>query len=82
MQIRFRKGNVAMKQLYDVISAARLLSISPWTVRSYIHNGKLKPVRLGRRVLLGEDELQRLITESQEQMNALPPQNERNGAKQ
>jgi excisionase family DNA binding protein len=55
-----------MKQLHDVNSAARLLSISPWTVRSYIHEGKLKPVRLGRRVLLEEAELERLITESQE----------------
>jgi excisionase family DNA binding protein len=50
-----------MKQLHNVNSAARLLSISPWTVRSYIHNGKLKPVRIGRRVLLAEDELERLI---------------------
>jgi len=54
-----------MKQLFDVNSAARLLSISPWTVRSYIHNGKLRPVRLGRRVLLEEAELERLITDSQ-----------------
>jgi excisionase family DNA binding protein len=54
-----------MKQLFDVNSAARLLSISPWTVRSYIHNGKLRPVRLGRRVLLEEAELERLITDCQ-----------------
>jgi excisionase family DNA binding protein len=50
-----------MKPLHNVYSAARLLSISPWTVRSYIHNGKLKPVRLGRRVLLAEDELERFV---------------------
>ncbi len=56
-----------MKQLHDVNSAARLLSISPWTVRSYIHDGKLKPVRIGRRVLLSEDELERLIARGQEQ---------------
>jgi excisionase family DNA binding protein len=56
-----------MKQLYDVISAARLLSISPWTVRSYIHNGKLKPVRLGRRVLLEETELERFVADGKVQ---------------
>jgi predicted site-specific integrase-resolvase len=34
-----------MKPLHDVNAAARLLSISPWTVRSYIHDGNLKAVR-------------------------------------
>jgi excisionase family DNA binding protein len=53
-----------MKQLFDVNSAARLLSISPWTVRSYIHDGKLKPVRLGRRVLLEEAELEHFVARS------------------
>lgn len=53
-----------MKQLYDINSAARLLGISPWTVRAYIRRGKLKPVRLGRRVLLEESELERLVAEN------------------
>jgi excisionase family DNA binding protein len=56
-----------MKQLFDVNSAARLLSISPWTVRSYIHDGKLKPVRLGRRVLLEEAELERFVAKGRVQ---------------
>jgi excisionase family DNA binding protein len=56
-----------MKQLHNINSAARLLSISPWTVRSYIHNGKLKPVRLGRRVLLEEAELERFVAEGKNQ---------------
>ena len=41
-----------MEQLLDIAKAAKALSISPWTVRSYIRSGKLRPVRLGRRVLL------------------------------
>lgn len=45
----------------SVEQAAVLLAISPWTVRSYIRDGKLKPVRLGRRVLLAEDELERFV---------------------
>jgi len=56
-----------MKPLYDVNSAAQLLSVSHWTVRAYIRDGKLRPVRLGRRVLLAENELERLVAESQEQ---------------
>jgi excisionase family DNA binding protein len=59
-----------MQPLRSVEQAAVLLAISPWTVRSYIKTGKLKPVRLGRRVLLAEDELERLVTESQEPTNA------------
>ena len=68
-----------MKQLHDVNSAARLLSISPWTVRSYIHNGKLKPVRIGRRVLLSEDELERLIGLGKEKQVPSQPGRTRSG---
>jgi excisionase family DNA binding protein len=53
-----------MKPLHDINSAARLLSISPWTVRAYIRDRKLHPVRLGRRVLLEESELERFVSEA------------------
>lgn len=45
----------------DIKEAAHALSISPWTVRRYITDGKVKPVRIGRRVLLEPAELQRLV---------------------
>jgi excisionase family DNA binding protein len=51
----------SQRLVFDVKEAARLLSISPWTVRLYIRNGKLKPVRIGRRVLIEPSELQRLV---------------------
>ena len=50
-----------MKRLLDVRSAAQLLSLSHWCVRDYIRQGKLRPVRIGRRVLLEEGELERFI---------------------
>ena len=50
-----------MKALKNVEEAAGLLGISKWTVRNYIKTGRLNPVRLGRRVLLTEDELERFI---------------------
>jgi len=56
-----------MKPLYDVQAAARLLSISPWTVRSYIKQGKVRPVRIGRRVLFEEGELERLVNKGRDE---------------
>ncbi len=50
-----------MKPLKSVPQSAELCGISTWTVRSYIRQGKLRPVRIGRRVLLEEEELERFI---------------------
>ena len=49
------------KLVLSVNQAARALSMSPWTVRAYITAGKLKAVRIGRRVLIEPSELERLI---------------------
>jgi excisionase family DNA binding protein len=57
-----------MKALRSVEEAAGLLGISQWTVRSYIRDGKLRPVRIGRRVLLAEDELERFVSAGQQQV--------------
>lgn len=51
-----------MNRLHNINSAANLLAISPWTVRAYIRQGKLTPVRIGRLVRLEEDELARFTT--------------------
>ena len=59
-----------MKPLKSVEEAAGLLGISPWTVRSYIREGKLKPVRIGRRVLVEEAELERFIERSKREQEA------------
>jgi excisionase family DNA binding protein len=50
-------------QLYDVNAAARLLAVSPWTIRAYIRNGKLRPVRIGRLVRLEGQELERFVAD-------------------
>ena len=61
----------AMTKLLNIEAAAELLSISKWTVRAMIRSGKLRPVRLGRRVLLAESELERLVAGNQEPINSL-----------
>jgi excisionase family DNA binding protein len=50
-----------MEQLHDVNSAARLLAVSPWTVRAYIRQGKLRAVRIGRLVRLEVTEIQTFV---------------------
>ena len=50
-----------MEALLTIEHAAQVLGISPWTVRRYITLKKLLPVRIGRRVLLEECELRRII---------------------
>jgi excisionase family DNA binding protein len=63
-----------MNPLYDVKTAAQALAVSPWTIRAYIRDGKLHPVRLGRLVRLDEEELQRFV--DQARANNVPIQTE------
>ena len=49
------------KLLWDIREAGAALSISPWTVRLYIRQQKLRPVRVGRRVLLEPEECRRFL---------------------
>jgi len=54
-----------MDQLFNVEDSARILAISPWTVRALLRKGKLCPVRIGRRVCVSENELRRFVEEAQ-----------------
>ena len=44
-----------------VKEAAEAVGLSHWTIRKFIREGKLRSVRLGKRVLVEPEELQRLI---------------------
>jgi len=62
-----------VKKLLGIDAAAQVLSISKWTVRAYIREGKLRPVRLGRRVLLEEAELERFIASGRDGLPSVSP---------
>ena len=49
-----------MDQLYDVNTAARQLAISPWTLRKHVTAGNVKVTRIGRRVFLATEEVERI----------------------
>jgi excisionase family DNA binding protein len=53
-----------MEPLLDVKAVAKLLSLSPWTIRKMLADGRLTPVRLGRRVLVEPAEVERFVSES------------------
>ena len=53
-----------MQQLLDVPSVAALLSVSPYSIRAYVRQGKLNPVRIGRRVVFEMAEVERFVREA------------------
>jgi excisionase family DNA binding protein len=60
--------------LLNVDEAANTLRLSPWTVRLYARLGKLRPVRIGRRLLFEPAELQRLVESGREQCAGKRPE--------
>lgn len=52
-----------MNLLVDVKEAARAWAVSPWTIRAYIREGKLRAVRIGRLVRVETSELERFVNE-------------------
>jgi excisionase family DNA binding protein len=48
-------------QLLTLLAVANLLCVSPHTVRSWVRRGKLKPVRICRRLLFSPDEVARFL---------------------
>jgi hypothetical protein len=53
-----------MEKLMDVNAVGECLGISPFTVRLYIKQKKLNPIRIGRRVLVEPAEIERFLTEA------------------
>ena len=48
-------------KLHDIRATALRLAVSPWTVRRLVDRGELRGVRVGRRVLISEREIVRVI---------------------
>jgi len=61
-----------MDKLISIDRAAELLSISPWTVRAWITQGKLGSAKLGSRRLVPQSEIEKLISNA-----SIPPLAER-----
>jgi excisionase family DNA binding protein len=64
-----------MDSLKSVEEAAATLGLSPWTVRLYLRQGKIRPVRIGRRVLIEPQEILRIIEAGRNPSATLPTKN-------
>jgi len=51
-------------QLLPLLAVAKLLCVSQHTVRAWVKRGKLKPIRLCRRLLFHPDDITRLLAEA------------------
>lgn len=57
-----KSGNPAQKcQFLGRIRAAELLDVSPQTIDKFIRTGRLRAFRIGRKVVVRQDELLRLV---------------------
>jgi excisionase family DNA binding protein len=52
-----------MRKLLNVCEAARVLGLSAHTIRAWTASGRMPLVKLGKRTLFDEDELQRWVRE-------------------
>lgn len=57
------KRRESMERMYSVDEAAELLTLSHWTIRSWLNTGKLRGTRVGVRRVIRESELKKLIVD-------------------
>ena len=53
-----------LPKLATLIEVARALAVSPHTVRAWVRKGKLRPVRVCRRLLFDPGEVSRFLREA------------------
>ena len=61
----------SIPQLLTLLAVSKALCVSPHTVRSWVRQGKLRPVRICRRLLFHPDEIARFVCDSQAQTRGL-----------
>jgi predicted site-specific integrase-resolvase len=54
----------SVPQLLTLLVVSKALCVSPHTIRSWVKKGRLRPIRLCRRLLFHPDELARFLAEA------------------
>ena len=65
-------GRENVQALRSVQEASQILGLSGWTIRRWVQQGRIRPIRLGSRVLFEESELQRVIDEGKKRDHTTP----------
>lgn len=60
---------MSARLLHSVRETSAMFGISHWTVRKHIHDGKIRPTRIGRRVMVSQDEIERILAEGRASSN-------------
>lgn len=55
---------IELPRLMDLQAVAEVCHVSPHTVRKWVRQGRLKPLRICRRLLFHPDELTRFLAEA------------------
>jgi len=63
MNEKQESSTVPAPALHSIDPAAYRLGVSPWSLRVWIRQGAIRATRLGRRVLIPESEIQRVVAE-------------------
>lgn len=64
-------NDASLERLLNIDEAARIIGRAHWTLRRDIKCGKLRCVRIGRRIMIEPSEIRRLIEEGRER-KAIP----------
>lgn len=62
-QMSTQKQKQARERLNDLQETADRIRCSPWTVRRLIDQGHIRAIRIGRRLLVSESEIARVMRE-------------------
>jgi hypothetical protein len=54
----------SIPQLLPLLAVAKTLCVSPHSIRAWVRQGRLKPVRICRRLLFSPEEITRFLAES------------------
>ncbi|MBA7569938.1 DNA-binding protein [Candidatus Atribacteria bacterium 1244-E10-H5-B2] len=66
---------IGRKQFYNVEMLSKMLSIPVETVRAYIRRNRLRAIKVGKRYLVSEENLQRFL-DGGEQVREIPKNKE------
>jgi excisionase family DNA binding protein len=59
----------AIPQMLSVTEVARALSVSPYTIRAWVRQGRLRPTRFCRRVVFHPEEVARFLSNATSNVN-------------